>query len=82
MIVATKLSEQAEQFEHEGKHYVGRRVQCRQFDIMRSGFMVENGKVNHECGVLFQLDDAGGLIFVDPSILKPLRSEPIPEPTK
>ena len=74
MIVKTKLAEQAEQFEIDGKCYVGRRVLhgC-DWDIRSQAFPTK---------VLFQLDCDAGLIFVDPSILRPYPSEKIEEPKK
>ena len=59
MLVRTEVSKQAEQFEMEGRHYVGRRVLCGGLELSRN------------FAILFQLDDGGGLIFVDPSILRP-----------
>ena len=63
MIVKTKLAEQAEQFEIDGKCYVGRRVLhgC-DWDIRSQAFPTK---------VLFQLDCDAGLVFVDPAILQP-----------
>ena len=48
---------------------------------MACGHEVFDNDVWVDC-VLFQLDDDGGLIFVDPSILRPYPSEKIEEPKK
>lgn len=61
MIVKTKLSEQVEQFEIDGVHYVGRRVQClafgSQFDVMKSFYELDEFKIpNWKDLVLFKLD--------------------------
>lgn len=76
MIVQTKLSDQSEQFELDGACYVGRRVLCLcdgyEFDLNKSFYERDEFKVAHwKDLVLFQLDYDRGLIFVDPSILKP-----------
>ena len=76
MIVKTKLSEQAEQFELDGVHYVGRRVQClafgSQFDVMKSFYELDEFKIsNWKDLVLFRLDYERGEVFVDPAILRP-----------
>lgn len=63
MMIRTKLSEQPEQFQIGEAWHVGRRVLhgC-DWDIRSQAFPTK---------VLFQLDYDRGLIFVDPSILKP-----------
>ena len=63
MIVKTTLSEQAEQFELDGVHYVGRRVLHGSCWDVRS--------VAFPCKVLFRLDYDRGEVFVDPEILRP-----------
>ena len=85
MIVATKLSEQPEQFKDGDAWHVGRRVLLDDGDapdreIMQPIFpSVRREWVDI---VAFKLDDDGGLIFVDPSILRPYPSEKIEEPKK
>lgn len=86
MIVKTKLAEQAEQFEIDGVFYVGRRVLAPD-DVYSEAVMerIEHSVFDDDFWktyVLFQLDDDGGLIFVDPSILRPYPSEKIEEPKK
>ncbi len=75
MIVKTKLAEQAEQFEIDGVHYVGRRVLAPD-DVYSEAVMerIEHSVFDDDFWktyVLFRLDYDRGLIFVDPSILRP-----------
>jgi hypothetical protein len=78
MIVKTRLSEQSEQFELEGSHYVGRRVLCN--GVVDAFF--EFGEDDTRYMILFNLDYDRGQVFIDPSLLTPFPSDPIPEPTK
>lgn len=76
MIVRTRLAEQAEQFELDGVHYVGRRVLCEDagpFSEVKQAFSMkdESGQLTGCVTVLFRLDDDRGLVFVDPVMLKP-----------
>lgn len=75
MIVKTKLSEQAEQFELEGVHYVGRRVLMCDSEYetyIESFFHIKDGRQEYaKRMILFQLDYDRGQIFVDPAILTP-----------
>ncbi len=75
MIVKTKLAEQAEQFELEGSHYVGRRVLAgvtKGDAIIESFFDFDSGHKSYaKRMILFQLDYDRGQIFVDPAILRP-----------
>lgn len=75
MIVKTKLAEQAEQFQIGQEHYVGRRVLCESscgldtIDVMFD--MEDDDETIEKPLIAFQLDYDRGLIFVDPSILRP-----------
>ena len=81
MIVKTKLSEQSEQFELDGVHYVGRRVLWQSDHATSDESLSEiSDRALVKCGrdssklklmILFRLDYDRGLIFVDPAILKP-----------
>ena len=75
MIVKTKLSEQAEQFELDGSHYVGRRVvlcDSENETYVESFFRIKDGRQEYaKRMILFQLDYDRGLVFVDPAILRP-----------
>ncbi len=90
MIVKTKLAEQAEQFELDGVHYVGRRVLCQHetiplFDDSLSWDDIDQEILHNRAWrtwIQFQLDDDRGQVFVDPSRLLPYPSSKIEEPTK
>ena len=75
MIVKTGLSEQAEQFELDGSHYVGRRVvlcDSENETYVESFFRIKDGRQEYaKRMILVQLDDDRGLVFVDPAILTP-----------
>lgn len=86
MMVGTEVPTQAEQFKIGKDYYVGRRVLCESscgLDTIEVMFDMEDGDETVEKPLIaFQLDYGRGLIFVDPSILTPFPSEPIPEPSK
>lgn len=90
MLVRTEVAKQAEQF-HIGKnHYVGRRVLAPEevFDDNTEPVLSEvyrdvfSDSFGYAQLVLFRLDYGKGDVFVDPTLLEPFPSEPIPEPTK
>lgn len=74
------VSEKSEQFKIDGKHYVGKRVKRDDGKDIVQEF--ENETCETVQLVLFRLDYGNGDVFVDPTLLEPFPSEPIPEPTK
>ena len=86
MLVRTEVAKQAEQLQIGEGWHVGRRVLApddvyNELNLEEVRHEVFDNDVWVDC-VLFQLDDDGGLIFVDPSILRPYPSEKIEEPKK
>lgn len=86
-MIRTTLADKPEQFvTGNGEYHVGRRVLAPD-EVYSELSLVE---VRHDVfdddvwvdRVLFQLDFDAGLVFVDPSQLRPYPSEPIEEPGK
>lgn len=74
MIVKTKLSEQAEQFQIGEDHYVGRRVLMDDDDAPDRPIDCPLFVSETRCWVdfiLFRLDYDRSDVFVDPAILRP-----------
>ncbi len=79
-MIRTTLADKPEQFQDGEAWHVGRRVLYDKSREVFECFPDKTGAYTETCCVLFQLDYDKGLIFVDPSILRPYPSEPIEEP--
>lgn len=79
-MIRTTLADKPEQFVtgNDEKH-VGRRVLLNGYPVSRKCDDI-SAYSDAQRVILFRLDCDAGLVFVDPSILRPYPSEPIEEP--